>query len=38
MVWRDRTPSAFDLSADSSLPVTETHVPASHDELHRLSE
>ena len=38
MVWRDRAPSSFDLSADSSLPVTETHVPASHDELHRLSE
>jgi N6-L-threonylcarbamoyladenine synthase len=38
MVRRDRSPSAFDLSADSSLPVTETHVPASHDELHRLSE
>ncbi|MEY9845664.1 tRNA (adenosine(37)-N6)-threonylcarbamoyltransferase complex transferase subunit TsaD [Streptacidiphilus sp. MAP5-3] len=42
MVRRDRRPSAFDLSADSSLPVTETHVPApvpaSHDELHRLSE
>jgi N6-L-threonylcarbamoyladenine synthase len=28
MVRRDRTPSAFDLSADSSLPVTDTHVPA----------
>jgi N6-L-threonylcarbamoyladenine synthase len=39
MVWRDRAPSALDLSADSSLPVTEAHVPApSHDELHRLSE
>jgi N6-L-threonylcarbamoyladenine synthase len=46
MVWRGRAPSALDLSADSSLPVTETHVPAraaqnaplSHDELHRLSE
>jgi N6-L-threonylcarbamoyladenine synthase len=38
MVWRDRAPSSFDLSADSSLPVTETHVPASHDELHRMSE
>ena len=40
MVWRDRAPSALELSADSSLPVTETHVPAplSHDELHRLSE
>ncbi|MFD0528663.1 tRNA (adenosine(37)-N6)-threonylcarbamoyltransferase complex transferase subunit TsaD [Kitasatospora arboriphila] len=32
MVRRDRTPSAFDLSADSSLPVTEVHVP--HTEFH----
>jgi N6-L-threonylcarbamoyladenine synthase len=43
MVRRGRRPSSLDLSADSSLPVTETHVPAlapapSHDELHRLSE
>ncbi|QMU79296.1 tRNA (adenosine(37)-N6)-threonylcarbamoyltransferase complex transferase subunit TsaD [Streptacidiphilus sp. PB12-B1b] len=42
MVWRNRRPSSFDLSADSSLPVTETHVPAaeplSHEDLHRLSE
>ncbi|MFD7741129.1 tRNA (adenosine(37)-N6)-threonylcarbamoyltransferase complex transferase subunit TsaD [Kitasatospora sp. NPDC059800] len=37
MVWRDRTPSALDLSADSSLPVTETHVPAAdvrHGDVH----
>ncbi|MFI6344575.1 tRNA (adenosine(37)-N6)-threonylcarbamoyltransferase complex transferase subunit TsaD [Streptomyces sp. NPDC050560] len=27
MVARDRTPSALDLPADSSLPVTEPHVP-----------
>jgi N6-L-threonylcarbamoyladenine synthase len=27
MVRRGRTPSAWDLPADSSLPVTETHVP-----------
>ncbi|MFI9363702.1 tRNA (adenosine(37)-N6)-threonylcarbamoyltransferase complex transferase subunit TsaD [Kitasatospora sp. NPDC053057] len=37
MVWRDRAPSAFDLSADSSLPVTDVHVPAAvieHGDLH----
>jgi N6-L-threonylcarbamoyladenine synthase len=27
MVWRGRRPSAFDLSADSSLPVTDVSVP-----------
>ena len=32
MVWRGRTPSAFDLSADSSLPVTDVHVP--HTDFH----
>ncbi|MER6397863.1 tRNA (adenosine(37)-N6)-threonylcarbamoyltransferase complex transferase subunit TsaD [Kitasatospora sp. NPDC001603] len=32
MVWRDRAPSSFDLSADSSLPVTEVHVP--HTDVH----
>lgn len=32
MVWRNRTPSALDLSADSSLPVTEVSVP--HGDLH----
>lgn len=32
MVWRDRAPSSFDLSADSSLPVTEVSVP--HADLH----
>ncbi|GAB2937577.1 tRNA (adenosine(37)-N6)-threonylcarbamoyltransferase complex transferase subunit TsaD [Streptomyces mayteni] len=30
MVARGRTPSALDLPADSSLPVTEPHVPAAH--------
>ncbi|MGK5529174.1 tRNA (adenosine(37)-N6)-threonylcarbamoyltransferase complex transferase subunit TsaD [Streptomyces sp. URMC 129] len=30
MVARGRTPSALDLPADSSLPVTETHVPGAH--------
>ncbi|MFD8593735.1 tRNA (adenosine(37)-N6)-threonylcarbamoyltransferase complex transferase subunit TsaD [Kitasatospora sp. NPDC059646] len=34
MVWRNRTPSSFDLSADSSLPVTETHVPGEHGDVH----
>jgi N6-L-threonylcarbamoyladenine synthase len=38
MVRRDRAPSALGLSADSSLPVTETHVPADHDALHRHAE
>ncbi|TDC74079.1 tRNA (adenosine(37)-N6)-threonylcarbamoyltransferase complex transferase subunit TsaD [Streptomyces hainanensis] len=34
MVARGRTPSALDLPADSSLPVTEPHVPAAHDHHH----
>ncbi|GAA4852703.1 tRNA (adenosine(37)-N6)-threonylcarbamoyltransferase complex transferase subunit TsaD [Kitasatospora terrestris] len=37
MVWRNRAASSFDLSADSSLPVTETHVPgtpAEHGDVH----
>ncbi|WP_055587169.1 tRNA (adenosine(37)-N6)-threonylcarbamoyltransferase complex transferase subunit TsaD [Streptacidiphilus griseoplanus] len=34
MVWRGRDASAFDLSADSSLPVTEVSVPDAHDALH----
>jgi N6-L-threonylcarbamoyladenine synthase len=35
MVWRDREPSALDLSADSSLPLTEVSVPApGHTDVH----
>ncbi|MFE4518864.1 tRNA (adenosine(37)-N6)-threonylcarbamoyltransferase complex transferase subunit TsaD [Kitasatospora sp. NPDC056783] len=37
MVWRDRAPSSLDLSADSSLPVTDVHVPAAdigHGDFH----
>ncbi|MFD8813130.1 tRNA (adenosine(37)-N6)-threonylcarbamoyltransferase complex transferase subunit TsaD, partial [Streptomyces sp. NPDC059627] len=34
MVARNRTPSGWDLSADSSLPVTDPHVPAGHDHDH----
>lgn len=35
MVARNRSASAWDLSADSSLPVTETHVPGhTHDHDH----
>lgn len=30
MIARGRAPSAFDLPADSSLPVTEPHVPGNH--------
>jgi N6-L-threonylcarbamoyladenine synthase len=43
MVARDRAPSAWDLPADSSLPVTEPHVPGpgghghDHDHVHELS-
>jgi N6-L-threonylcarbamoyladenine synthase len=48
MVRRDRAASAWDLSADSSLPVTASHVPAeqpphrhghahSHDHVHEMS-
>jgi N6-L-threonylcarbamoyladenine synthase len=41
MVTRGRAASAWDLSADSSLPVTHPHVPApgdhSHDHVHELS-
>lgn len=32
MVWRGRAHSALDLSADSSLPVTEVSVP--HGDVH----
>ncbi|NGN67242.1 tRNA (adenosine(37)-N6)-threonylcarbamoyltransferase complex transferase subunit TsaD [Streptomyces sp. A7024] len=40
MVARGRGPSSWDLSADSSLPVTETHVPGHHhhDHVHELSQ
>ncbi|MDT0323451.1 tRNA (adenosine(37)-N6)-threonylcarbamoyltransferase complex transferase subunit TsaD [Streptomyces millisiae] len=34
MLARGRTPSALDLPADSSLPVTEPHVPAHHGHHH----
>ncbi|MEV1008043.1 tRNA (adenosine(37)-N6)-threonylcarbamoyltransferase complex transferase subunit TsaD [Streptomyces sp. NPDC049881] len=34
MVARGRTPSALDLPADSSLPVTEPHIPAAQDHGH----
>jgi N6-L-threonylcarbamoyladenine synthase len=35
MVWRNREPSAFELSADSSLPLTEVSVPAPlHTDVH----
>ncbi|MFR9722742.1 tRNA (adenosine(37)-N6)-threonylcarbamoyltransferase complex transferase subunit TsaD [Streptomyces sp. MS19] len=34
MVARGRTPSALDLPADSSLPVTEPHIPAEQHHHH----
>lgn len=37
MVWRNRPTSSFDLSADSSLPLTEVSVPAAplgHGDVH----
>jgi N6-L-threonylcarbamoyladenine synthase len=42
MVARNRAASAWDLSADSSLPVTESHVPGhahheGHDHVHEVS-
>jgi N6-L-threonylcarbamoyladenine synthase len=40
MVARNRSASAWDLSADSSLPVTETHVPGpthDHDHVHEIA-
>lgn len=44
MVARNRPASDLELSADSSLPVTETHVPGSahahahtHDHVHEIS-
>jgi N6-L-threonylcarbamoyladenine synthase len=42
MVARNRAASAWDLSADSSLPVTESHVPGAghhegHDHVHEVS-
>ncbi len=39
MVARNRTPSDWDLSADSSLPVTDPHVPGHHhhDHVHEVS-
>ena len=44
MVSRNRTPSDWDLSADSSLPVTDPHVPGNghghahdHDHVHEVS-
>jgi N6-L-threonylcarbamoyladenine synthase len=39
MVARNRPASDLDLSADSSLPVTETHVPGKHghDHVHEVS-
>ena len=35
MVARGRPASGWDLSADSSLPVTDPHVPA-HDHVHEV--
>jgi N6-L-threonylcarbamoyladenine synthase len=38
MVARGRAASSWDLSADSSLPVTDPHVPGnSHDHVHEVS-
>jgi N6-L-threonylcarbamoyladenine synthase len=40
MVARGRSASDWDLSADSSLPVTDPHVPGtshSHDHVHEVS-
>ncbi len=40
MVARGRAASDWDLSADSSLPVTDPHVPGnahSHDHVHEVS-
>jgi N6-L-threonylcarbamoyladenine synthase len=38
MVARNRAASGWDLSADSSLPVTEPHVPGhDHDHVHEVS-
>lgn len=42
MVARNRSASDLELSADSSLPVTDTHVPGSthhhgHDHVHEVS-
>jgi N6-L-threonylcarbamoyladenine synthase len=38
MVARNRAASSWDLSADSSLPVTDTHVPGhGHDHVHEVS-
>jgi N6-L-threonylcarbamoyladenine synthase len=40
MVARNRAASSWDLSADSSLPVTEPHVPGhhhDHDHVHEIS-
>ena len=39
MVARNRTPSSWDLSADSSLQVTDPHVPGHHhhDHVHEVS-
>jgi N6-L-threonylcarbamoyladenine synthase len=40
MVARGRAASGWDLSADSSLPVTEPHVPGldrPHDHVHEVS-
>lgn len=34
MVARNRPASDLELSADSSLPVTETHVPGAHTHGH----
>jgi N6-L-threonylcarbamoyladenine synthase len=40
MVARNRAASSWDLPADSSLPVTEPHVPGDqhgHDHVHEVS-
>jgi N6-L-threonylcarbamoyladenine synthase len=39
MVARNRPASDWELSADSSLPVTEPHVPGAHghDHVHEVS-
>jgi N6-L-threonylcarbamoyladenine synthase len=37
MVARNRAASSWDLSADSSLPVTQPHVPGDHDHVHEVS-
>ncbi|MDV9202428.1 tRNA (adenosine(37)-N6)-threonylcarbamoyltransferase complex transferase subunit TsaD, partial [Streptomyces sp. Wh19] len=34
MVARNRSASDLELSADSSLPVTDTHVPGAHPHTH----